>query len=60
MTIHQALEVLNPDNERQRLPIQRQAFAVLKSALKSISDSTDAGGELTITKQRKDKREDQV
>lgn len=58
MDIRRALEVLNPDNERQSLPIQRQAFAVLKSALKSISDSTDADGESTTKKQRKDKRPD--
>lgn len=45
MTPHQALEIFNPDNERQSLTIQRRAFAVLKSALKSISDSTDADGD---------------
>lgn len=49
MDIRRALEVLNPDNERQSLPIQRQAFEVLKSALKSISDSTEAEGEPTKT-----------
>lgn len=52
MTPHQALEVFNPDNERPALPIQRQAFAVLKSALKSISDSTEAEGETTKTQNK--------
>ena len=38
MNLETALEILNPDNERQPLPKQRDAFDVIKQAVKSNED----------------------
>lgn len=39
MTKEQALEVFNPDNMSKPLPIQRQAYAVLKESVNGIDPS---------------------
>ena len=38
MNLETALEILNPDNERQPLPKQRDAFDVVKQAVKINED----------------------
>ena len=50
MNIEQALEALNPENQRPRLAEQRQAYQVLKQGIKDMQRDLDlATGNYTPT-----------